>query len=611
MPASREMADDKFTLAQPEASTPREAQTHQALGRGRRLRFKKASIEDRKRSWQTEEESVLGQVLAEERQAWLNQSTSDIDQDSNSEVDAAHDKSLSCRSTLAQDHGTALTEQDPEGTTPLARPKIITRRSMFLEGSMNEASRATASTWDESAITRAPSSSYSEKTLVDRDDDSQATPRTSLSSRASFSSSIDINEFKPLPATPSTFTTTIKRFGQILKPGQGNVDQSTVRARAPATKPPKRGLRKSMSTWKIFNSSISEVDEDSPEFPPREDLNATIKRSTRMTLKPKSRVKTVAASANDQKQLLDERKRKAEIAYAEQFGTVKRHKQVASGEKSSTMTKEVPEPATVRRTDRLTAASSVSANKDSDASVASTSIRPVEPPQLMQDTCHQHPRPSSRNSNTSIESETDRLKRVSRTELEKENQQLRAMLREKEKPDQNTINRSPTRLKRSRASLERDPSLADSNWQIFEYDPPATIKRRTGPIVQASEDAPPMPSLPTGVQTSSTILAPLNNITTLPRPIDASTVKRYAGQQPPGRMLEVPRSLSMVLEAGEDENENDEEKDCDDASRKNSPGRKESQYDGACENDGNDEFKKVAGCMTVGGGKWDWPEDVF
>ena len=167
------------------------------------------------------------------------------------------------------------------------------RRSKFLEGSMSERSVGVASTWIQHDL-KLSESSLREGNI----EDSDATPCASRASRDS-GSFFDVSEFRPQPINPSTI--------------RGKLARLVKRSSEDASKPPEverkprsRGLRKSISTWsfhnigdkvKFFGASSSDLP-GGQESPHKDVPNAPWAE-------------------------LNERKRKAEEAYAQQFGMKK------------------------------------------------------------------------------------------------------------------------------------------------------------------------------------------------------------------------------------------------------------------------------------------------
>ena len=246
-----------------------------------------------------------------------------------------------------------------------------TRPSKFAEGSMNQRSAGVSSTWNEHGSLISCSGTEAS------DDDS--TPRASPQR-----SSIDINEFNPAPAAAPTFTQRLFKFGGS-KVKVNEITSKHVEDAQPAKK--KKGLRKSISMWNV-----------------KGDKKKTVPESTSPQKNP------AASSHASDLEVLNDRKRRAEEAYAQQFGT-KRRKSLTGlvtipddqlSEQPPTTTQDRPHARTASNSGRrrLSWSSSITAGTDFEVFDG--------------------------------HSEIDQQKRPSRRELEKENQQLRTMLRQQQ-----------------------------------------------------------------------------------------------------------------------------------------------------------------------------------
>jgi hypothetical protein len=268
--------------------------------------------------------------------------------------------------------GRSIPDTFPEAESQRSGSETEARKSRFIEGSMNARSAGVSSIWNSSQ-----ENFYSQSQSEDEEFD--ATPKASRISTDSLSSS-DLNDFRPATATPATLKQRLVKLAHGLR---SNEPLSTEQSQG--TKPPKRkGLRKSMSTWSFhFGDKVrffgSQAGDQTNE------------------------------SGNEQLARLDDRKRKAEEAYAEQFGTKK--------QKANDGFQVDDRNATIRATPRTLKKRSVSAGRTPttchrrDGST-STAVPPTDPVDL------------------GDADGLDYYKRTSRRELEKENQQLRALLRE-------------------------------------------------------------------------------------------------------------------------------------------------------------------------------------
>lgn len=602
-------------------------------------------------SWQQDGESLLDQVVEQERLAWLmeapgysgqKQSRSET---SKSPTDSfGHEENNSADESQAKDTNLSWSSQ--------SQPS---RRSLFLEGSMNEGSKATASTWHNTqAFTVQASDTESE-------DESELTPRQSPD--GSRRSSIDINEFKPLPATPSAFRATIKAFGQKLKqrdsacssPVKRSIPDSHEKERKRPQQHRRRGLRKSVTSWKIFNNSTSDAESAMTRDVETGDDNSVKTNNTARMLRSmisKPRVK----SDSPQKATLDDRKRKAEIAYAEQFGTAsKKQKQEVIPPESSFAPILTTTPTTVRRRTptrpavKNTTQSAVRRNSQaSDAQSHSSSriqlpapmVEPLDPEPLSQ---IPHSHSNSKASGRGLNSGTDRLKRTSRSKLEKENQQLRGLLRESQ--DQAYVRRSASQSRKAtgtRTILPKSDDGSDapspsSNWHIYEDDcssateaqargrtrstyrseskpPLLTPVASTLPVSETSDCvSPPTPSVPK-TQPVRSALSPVGNVQPS---YDTATAKHRGVTTRLPHVTELPRALSMVLEGIEDDTDRSIGKDTYNEKEVSSCKRKTRSHDGPMDGENIEREKKFMTMISRSGAvgskdtQWQWPDDVF
>jgi len=607
-------------------------------------------------SWQQDGESLLDQVVEQERQAWLTESPRPSD------LEQTHGDTSS-RPTDSSDHedhnAVDVTQADDPNLSREAQLQR-SRRSLFVEGSMNEGSKAIASTWHktEAFPVVAPD--------ADSDNESESTPRSSLA--GSRRSSIDINEFKPLPATPLTFKATIKAFGQKLKqrdsgcssPVRRSIPSSPEKERKQPEQQRRRGLRKSVTSWKIFNNSMSDAESGTTTDADDGDDNSVKTDTTARTLrsiisKPRAKLDS------PQKAMLNDRKRKAEIAYAERFGTAnKKQKQNAVPPDSSFASAFSTEPTTVRMRGssrpamvntnqstvrRISQSSDVKSHSSSRAQLPAPMVEPSASEQLASEPLPRisHPHSSSQSSAQGSNSVIDGFKRTSRSKLEKENQQLRGLLRESTLAH---VRRSASQSGKASGARsihsENDEGSGgfgpSSNWHIHEdscssatetqargrtksarrsgsRSPTQTPKPSTDRMDEnkgrVSPSAPPLPE----TQPARSALSPVGNAQPA---YSAATTKRCGVTSRPPHVIELPRPLSMVLEGVEDDSERKTGKDACDENKVSSSKRKiRSSYGGMADGeDGEQEQKFVtmvsrSGARGIKGTQWQWPDDVF
>lgn len=382
---------------------------------------------------------------------------------------------------------------------PSLLPDLKSQPSRFAEGSMNNRSAGVASTWLQNGLTSS-----------EDDTDRDLTPKHSPQR-----SSIDIHEFKPDPVTPGTLKQRLARFGSAFKPHHNLPPTKPASGSAPEEPKKRRGLRKSLSMWSLSTIGGKVKTADDP---------ATKKDS----------------SALPDLEVLDERKRRAEEMYAQQFSSKRRKS--PSGLPEPVSDQEYLDIPTIPLSTKNRAPSSRPARHYSPSSPSLAS------------TDHEH---------SESQNDIDLRKRPSRRELEKENQQLRALLREQAsrprdlpKPPNSelrAIDSAPAETCSSSATTPRDNSASKK-----------TPKKKTSNT--GSKDAPPVPPVPERVA-----LKPLTNARNQTRQLSTSTstsnvsantspvtatdpsvnsVKRYAPSV--GRS----RPVSTILEEDESNSEN-------------------------------------------------------
>lgn len=380
-------------------------------------------------------------------------------------------------SSFGEGNVSLRTSEDSEESASIPQE---TRRSRFVEGSLNERSAAVASSW------------YDHDSASEDSYGFDATPQASKDTRGS--SSFESVESKAMPITPATVKRTklFKLKGSIKPSGesQAEIEQQGM--------PKKRGLRKSLSTWsfhnlgdkmKIFSGSTNDPTQKAPKLD---------KEQHRVSKTP---------AGDSAKDVLDERKRKAEEAYAQQFGLKKQKSN--SGIANATHPSQVSvatKPSSLKRRTPSSSSSALSSNNWNRVTSSSTS----------------HSFASDKGS-----SDVDDSKRPSRKELEKENQHLRKMLRQSSSM-QFDAHRSSVHLPLDEAPSHANiPRLSQENFaqgHKIRISPGKKMGRR-------GEDVPPVPKL------SRQVLGSLEN-------------EWKARATTDGKGM-IPRPVSMILEEEE------------------------------------------------------------
>lgn len=350
------------------------------------------------------------------------------------------------------------------------------RRSKFLEGSMTDRSVAVASTWNELGFRISESSDRSEET------DSDATPRASRASRNS-GSSFDVSEFRPPPTTPSTIK---GKLTKLVK----RASEDQAKPREDEKKPKKKGLRKSMSTWSFHNISdkMKFFGASSSDLPENQDSS-------------------VKKDQNAEMAELKERKRRAEEAHAQQFGT---KKQKSNDGIPTQNTKPQPTPSQPRTLKKrsvsprtITRATATRRLREASDSTTRSIRNPVDMAAIS-GSDHDH----------------DHRKRPSRSELEKENHQLRTMLREQQAQQAGYFHLSASKSS-VHLPLADDThvpnfpistrSPADSSSSSTSSNPKTRQQQKKHHNAKRGGSVPPVPPLP-----SRAILANLANLSNAP-----------------------------------------------------------------------------------------------
>ena len=192
--------------------------------------------------------------------------------------------------------GTSMPGTFPRPHSEPAANVTPARISKFLEGSMNGRSEGVSSSWEH----------LRERLSTDQppNDDSDSTPRAAHMSTESFDRE-DLSEFRPATAGAATFR---QRLSKLTNPFRSSEEPSMVtqEVQKQPLQPKKKGLRKSISSWNFHN------------------LGGKVKffgASASDSLGGSSQASH--AGTTEQLDVLTERKRKAEEAYAEQFGNKK------------------------------------------------------------------------------------------------------------------------------------------------------------------------------------------------------------------------------------------------------------------------------------------------
>ncbi|EXJ60622.1 hypothetical protein A1O7_04775 [Cladophialophora yegresii CBS 114405] len=379
-----------------------------------------------------------------------------------------------------------------------------TRPSKFAEGSMNDRSAGISSTWNDHGSLASISGTD--------ESDNDTTPRPSPQT-----SSIDVIEFNPQPVAVPTFTQRLFKLGTKPRPKDASKAEVMKTDQEVQTVRKKKGLRKSMSLWNLHGdkkkaaASQIDLDDTSPQ-------------------------KSSIDVAND-------RKRRAEEAYSQQFGMKRRKSNVAL----ATSDDESPEKPPVAPRGR-TPSCSIPDKARRRLSWSSSTVASAESTTF--DGVH----------------DIDLQKRPSRRELEKENRQLRAMLKQqREGARVNAVNIEPITPSSTLLSLKSPVSYEADNAPLHESSTKKSSRENLG------VSPPPVPPVPS---TERAALQPLSNTRNVPRKIssqdDLKTVPedtlergRPLSAQPRkatakhsrraslARGAELPRAVSMILEQDE------------------------------------------------------------
>ncbi|KEF63696.1 uncharacterized protein A1O9_01674 [Exophiala aquamarina CBS 119918] len=394
------------------------------------------------------------------------------------------------------------------GGFPTNDQDFPSRHSKFAEGSMTDRSGGISSSWLENGSISTTSGDESEHSSTPR-----ASPRRS---------SIDIDDFKPIAVTPGTFKQRLARLGSAFKPSH----HASRPEADPRDAKKKTGLRKSMSLWNLHNIAGKSKNTAHSTM----DLATTAAQPQKTTM-------------NSDLDLLNDRKRRAEEAYAQHFGIKKRKSNVGLAEPIPEPPREQPPRS---RDDRTIARRSM---RSSTSNVALT---------------------DAEYSDGHID--IDFHKRPSRRELEKENQQLRAMIRQQQESQAPKISKANLERNRS-ASAKQIPTSSDTSTVDQEKKTPS--KKKTSK--PRAKGVPPVPSIPDRIA-----LQPLTNSRNQPRSVNTNpattanthnspnvnnnpsvdlncTATNNSNNNPTRRTLvgaPLPRPVSMILEEDEEGVEN-------------------------------------------------------
>jgi len=383
---------------------------------------------------------------------------------------------------------------------------------------MNDRSTGVSSTWSEHGSISDYSSDASSA------EDSDVTPKASRQS-----DSLDLADFQPPPVTPGTAKRTLFRFRNKTSPNKAT--------QAPTVDQPKKerkGLRKSISTWnfhhlgdkmKIFGGSTNELAQES-----------AVSGKT-----SKDDVKASEAA------VLNERKRKAGEAYAAQFGLKKQKSNSGLAVEDEDVAEKPPRQTASMRRRSLgqlnTSTTSSRSRRRKSANMTEIGSSDLD------------------------SSDHDNRKHRSLEELEKENQQLRALLRVKQTRTAR-VHRSS-----SMASLYED----DTMDEVITATPGESNGR-------SREKIPPVPKLP-----DRAILGNLSNGQNAKGPTTrASDTAAVKGAHNP-----LPRPVSMILEVPEEADLEDKKAEDKQAEDKNS------------------KCAKPVDAVVPRKEEWEWPEDCF
>ncbi|EXJ93833.1 hypothetical protein A1O1_02226 [Capronia coronata CBS 617.96] len=422
------------------------------------------------------------------------------------------------------------------------------RNSRFAEGSMNERSAGVSSAWGKQGSITSVSGTES---------DNDSTPRASPQR-----SSVDLEEFKPAAVTPATLKQRLYKLGTAFKPHEHSTKQ--IEEEAQPAKKKKKGLRKSISMWNIhgIGGKMKTFGGSSNDLTP----NAAIQDHTA--------------------DILNDRKRRAEEAYVQQFGPKKRKSNAAQNmplddlaleKKTPSATESRPisrrESKTPTRTRRVNRSSTVEAPVDFDV--------------------------------LSSHSDIDHHKRPSRRELEKENQQLRALLRQQH---QEPVSDSTHSQPKPTSTQSRQPPESEC---VSETTPGKALANQA-PKKSQGRNLPPVPQIPERValqnlsnaRNQSQVKAKSANSNTSTN--TNSNNNGSNGSDAPKELtamsmatIGLPRPVSIILEVDEEGENKSPSPQCVKRLEPSEVEKRKLQEQMAMQIKG---FKRE---------QWEWPEDVF
>ena len=453
------------------------------------------------------------------------------------------------------------------------------RASKFAEGSMNDRSAGVSSAWTE----RGSLASISGTDESDND----STPRPSP-----VRSSVDINEFNPQSVAATTFAQRLFKFGTKAKSRDASKHELGKTESEPQTVRKKKGLRKSMSMWTLHG-----------------DKKKTASQLNLNNASPQKQPPRPAQTSDID--VLNDRKRRAEEAYAQQFG-MKRRKSNVGLPANSEASKQASAAAQVGTPPKVAPNSGRRRLSWSSSTTFSTDFDVFDG-----------------------ESDVDLQKRPSRRELEKENQQLRALLRQQQ---EGVWSKRKTRQSTSPSSRALPKTPAGGHDAANNQPCKSSATRHSQQPLQLEQPSvPPVPALSPELRA----LKPLSNTRNIPRqqssqedlktifenasdrcrPTNVQSRKataKHSRRASLARGAEPPRVVSMILE--QDEESESEKKSAKENRHplKNFPKLIPTPVGSPkkCAVIENGAKATVEGSTAeqrkgVKSEKWEWPDDVF
>lgn len=423
------------------------------------------------------------------------------------------------------------------------------RNSKFAEGSMTNRSAGISSSW----LQHEPLSSLSAE-----ESDHDSTPRASPNRASSY-----LDEFKPPAVTPATIKKRLFRLSSAFK----SSDASKKTPEEPQMAKKRKGLRKSISMWNIGER--------------RKTVDGSVNEIS--TKKGAPNEKFAESAKGQDVDVLNDRKRRADEAYAQQFGT-KRRKSHAG---------DVP------ISDEQSTETSTVGTEDRQRNLTSTHLQ------------RSSSRPLVAGSDVSdSHSDLDHYKRPSRRELEKENQQLRALLRQQQEDP------------RLRANIPQPPAPSRPLPQVPQTgSSPTTAPPRKPPTKKKTQktlekEIPPVPAVPDRVALQNLSNAryqpkvKTDNSNDSPKTTSNTNVHSDTDHKKKLALLSaraadpLPRPVSIILEEDEEGLENRDPSPCP------SP-KKGGDYEGSDVDKIKVQEHIAAQMKGVRREQWEWPDDVF